>query len=123
TGHSHYINSEAGLPHPHRLRALVDAGVIGVGTALTDGSQITVRRVGGPKPGRGGRGPKWGAASPPRGLGGGGGARARVCPRRARAGRETSPPASKSCLLPRTTANSPPAPSLPRSPRAASAAS
>src|SRR5262249_39536030 len=33
TGHSHYINSEAGLAHLHRLRALVDAVGIGVGTA------------------------------------------------------------------------------------------
>src|SRR5262245_18219145 len=36
TGHSHYINGEAGLAHLHRLRALVDAVVIGVGTAIAD---------------------------------------------------------------------------------------
>jgi len=48
TGHSHYINGPAGLAHLHRLRALVDAVVIGVGTALADDPQLTVRRVTGP---------------------------------------------------------------------------
>jgi len=52
TGHSHYINGEAGLAHLHRLRALVDAVVIGVGTALADDPQLTVRRVTGPNPAR-----------------------------------------------------------------------
>src|SRR6266508_2821098 len=52
TGHSHYINSEAGLAHLHRLRALVDAVVIGVGTAIADDPQLTVRRVEGPSPAR-----------------------------------------------------------------------
>src|SRR5262245_41114453 len=50
TGHSHYINGPAGLAHLHRLRALVDAVVIGVGTALADDPQLTVRRVSGPQP-------------------------------------------------------------------------
>jgi diaminohydroxyphosphoribosylaminopyrimidine deaminase/5-amino-6-(5-phosphoribosylamino)uracil reductase len=50
TGHSHYINGEAGLAHLHRLRALVDAVVVGVGTALADDPQLTVRRVSGPDP-------------------------------------------------------------------------
>jgi riboflavin-specific deaminase-like protein len=50
TGHSHYINGEAGLAHLHRLRALVDAVVIGVGTAIADDPQLTVRRVEGPSP-------------------------------------------------------------------------
>src|SRR5262245_58098331 len=45
TGHSHYINSETGLAHLHRLRALVDAVVIGVGTAIADDPLLTVRRV------------------------------------------------------------------------------
>ena len=36
TGHSHYINGAAGLAHLHRLRALVDAVVVGIGTALMD---------------------------------------------------------------------------------------
>lgn len=51
-GHSHYINGPAGLAHLHRLRALVDAVVIGVGTALADDPQLTVRRVIGPQPAR-----------------------------------------------------------------------
>jgi diaminohydroxyphosphoribosylaminopyrimidine deaminase/5-amino-6-(5-phosphoribosylamino)uracil reductase len=50
TGHSHYINGPAGLDHLHRLRALVDAVVIGIGTALADDPQLTVRRVPGPQP-------------------------------------------------------------------------
>jgi riboflavin-specific deaminase-like protein len=52
SGHSHYINGPAGLAHLHRLRALVDAVVIGVGTALADDPQLTVRRVLGPQPAR-----------------------------------------------------------------------
>lgn len=52
SGHSHYINGPAGLAHLHRLRALVDAVVIGVGTALADDPQLTVRRVPGPQPAR-----------------------------------------------------------------------
>jgi riboflavin-specific deaminase-like protein len=50
TGHSKYINGVAGLAHLHRLRALVDAVVVGVGTALADDPQLTVRRVAGPSP-------------------------------------------------------------------------
>lgn len=52
TGHSHYINGPAGLAHLHRLRALVDAVVVGVGTAIADDPQLTVRRVAGPNPAR-----------------------------------------------------------------------
>ncbi len=52
TGHSKYINGPAGLTHLHRLRALVDAVVVGVGTALADDPQLTVRRVAGPQPAR-----------------------------------------------------------------------
>src|SRR5262245_37114019 len=52
SGHSHYINSESGLIHLHRLRALVDAVVIGVGTAIADDPRLTVRRVKGPNPAR-----------------------------------------------------------------------
>lgn len=51
-GHSKYINGCEGLDHLHRLRALVDAVVIGVGTALADDPQLTVRRVSGPNPAR-----------------------------------------------------------------------
>lgn len=52
SGHSHYINGAEGLAHLHRLRALVDAVVIGVGTAVADNPQLTVRRVAGPNPAR-----------------------------------------------------------------------
>jgi diaminohydroxyphosphoribosylaminopyrimidine deaminase / 5-amino-6-(5-phosphoribosylamino)uracil reductase len=52
SGHSKYINGPAGLTHLHQLRALVDAVVIGVGTALADDPQLTVRRVEGPHPAR-----------------------------------------------------------------------
>src|SRR5690606_38478081 len=44
-GHSHYINGPAGLAHLHRLRALVDAVIVGIGTAIADDPQLTVRRV------------------------------------------------------------------------------
>ncbi len=52
SGDSHYINGAAGLAHLHRLRALVDAVLIGVGTAAMDDPQLTVRRVSGPSPAR-----------------------------------------------------------------------
>ena len=52
TGHSHYINTAEGLTHLHRLRAFVDAVVVGIGTALADDPQLTVRRVEGPNPAR-----------------------------------------------------------------------
>ena len=52
SGHSHYINGPDGLAHLHRLRALVDAVVIGIGTVLADDPQLTVRRVSGPHPAR-----------------------------------------------------------------------
>jgi diaminohydroxyphosphoribosylaminopyrimidine deaminase/5-amino-6-(5-phosphoribosylamino)uracil reductase len=52
SGHSHYINGEDGLAHLHRLRALMDAVVVGIGTVLADDPQLTVRRVSGPSPAR-----------------------------------------------------------------------
>jgi riboflavin-specific deaminase-like protein len=52
TGHSKYINGPAGLDHLHRLRALVDAVLVGVRTAIADDPQLTVRRVAGPSPAR-----------------------------------------------------------------------
>jgi riboflavin-specific deaminase-like protein len=52
SGHSRYINGAGGLAHLHRLRALVDAVVIGVGTAILDDPLLTVRRVEGPSPAR-----------------------------------------------------------------------
>ena len=52
SGDSKYINGAEGLAHLHRLRALVDAVLIGVGTAQMDDPQLTVRRVSGPSPAR-----------------------------------------------------------------------
>src|SRR4030088_1031488 len=52
SGDSRYINGAEGLAHLHRLRALVDAVLIGVGTASMDDPQLTVRRVSGPSPAR-----------------------------------------------------------------------
>ncbi|HEX5846826.1 MAG TPA: RibD family protein [Rhodoplanes sp.] len=51
-GRREFINGSEGLAHLHRLRALVDAVVIGIGTALADDPQLTVRRVAGPNPAR-----------------------------------------------------------------------
>lgn len=45
TGHSHYINGKAAIAHLHRLRALVDAVVVGVGTVIADDPQLTVRHA------------------------------------------------------------------------------
>ena len=52
TGASRWINGHAALDHLHRLRASVDAVVIGVGTALADDPLLTVRRVAGRQPAR-----------------------------------------------------------------------
>jgi diaminohydroxyphosphoribosylaminopyrimidine deaminase/5-amino-6-(5-phosphoribosylamino)uracil reductase len=52
TGHSHYINGPQAIDHLHRLRALVDAVVVGIGTVLADDPQLTVRRIAGPHPAR-----------------------------------------------------------------------
>ena len=52
SGHSHYINGMAAIVHLHRLRALVDGVVIGIGTALADDPQLTVRHVAGASPAR-----------------------------------------------------------------------
>ena len=50
TGASKYINGSGALHHLHRLRAAVDAVVIGVGTAIADDPQLTTRLVEGPSP-------------------------------------------------------------------------
>ena len=47
-GHSRYINGEQSLTYLHRLRALSDAVVIGVGTAIADAPRLTTRHVAGP---------------------------------------------------------------------------
>ncbi|MEI8399353.1 MAG: RibD family protein [Alcaligenaceae bacterium] len=52
TGHSKYINGAPGLAHLHRLRAVVDAVVVGVGTAIADNPRLNVRLVAGPHPTR-----------------------------------------------------------------------
>ena len=49
-GDSWYINGRAARAHLHRLRALVDAVVIGAGTADEDRPQLTVRHVSGADP-------------------------------------------------------------------------
>ncbi|WP_241503832.1 RibD family protein [Ferruginivarius sediminum] len=50
SGHSHYVTGETNRDHLHRLRALVDAVVVGAGTVAADDPQLTVRRVKGPNP-------------------------------------------------------------------------
>jgi len=52
SGQSRYINGPAAIVHLHRLRALVDAVVVGIGTVTADDPQLTVRRVEGPSPAR-----------------------------------------------------------------------
>jgi riboflavin-specific deaminase-like protein len=52
SGDSKYINGAAALDHLHRVRAHVDAVVVGVGTVAADDPQLTVRRVGGRSPAR-----------------------------------------------------------------------
>ena len=52
TGESRWINGEAALDHLHRLRANVDAVVVGIGTAEDDDPCLTVRRVTGRSPAR-----------------------------------------------------------------------
>ena len=52
TGKSRYINGPEAIRHLHRLRALVDAVVVGVGTVIADDPQLNVREVEGPCPAR-----------------------------------------------------------------------
>jgi diaminohydroxyphosphoribosylaminopyrimidine deaminase/5-amino-6-(5-phosphoribosylamino)uracil reductase len=52
SGDSCYVNGREGLVHVHRLRALVDAVVVGVGTAVADDPLLTVRYVEGASPAR-----------------------------------------------------------------------
>jgi diaminohydroxyphosphoribosylaminopyrimidine deaminase/5-amino-6-(5-phosphoribosylamino)uracil reductase len=51
-GASRWINRDCALDHVHRLRANVDAVVIGAGTVLADDPFLTVRRVPGRHPAR-----------------------------------------------------------------------
>jgi diaminohydroxyphosphoribosylaminopyrimidine deaminase/5-amino-6-(5-phosphoribosylamino)uracil reductase len=52
TGKSRWINGPQAIGHLHRLRALVDAVVVGVGTVIADDPQLTVRVVVGRNPAR-----------------------------------------------------------------------
>lgn len=52
TGESRWINKDAALDHVHRLRAAVDAVVVGVGTVQADDPILNVRRVTGRNPAR-----------------------------------------------------------------------
>lgn len=49
-GHSHYVTGPADIRRLHRLRALVDAVVVGAGTVHADDPRLTVREVEGPNP-------------------------------------------------------------------------
>ena len=50
SGHSHYINGPDDIRRLHRLRALVDAVVVGAGTVEADDPRLTVREVPGDNP-------------------------------------------------------------------------
>jgi len=50
SGHSHYVTGPEDIRRLHRVRALVDAVVVGVGTAIADDPRLTVRAVEGPNP-------------------------------------------------------------------------
>lgn len=50
SGHSHYVTGPADIRRLHRLRALVDAVVVGAGTVDSDNPRLTVREVAGENP-------------------------------------------------------------------------
>lgn len=50
TGASRYINRSGALDHLHKVRAHVDAVVVGIGTVLADDPLLNVRRVPGAHP-------------------------------------------------------------------------
>ncbi|MGC5780578.1 RibD family protein [Methylobacterium sp. NFXW15] len=52
SGDSKYINLCPALDHLHRIRARVDAVIVGIGTVLADDPLLTVRRVEGANPAR-----------------------------------------------------------------------
>jgi riboflavin-specific deaminase-like protein len=49
-GCSHYVTGKASRVHLHRLRALVDAIIVGAGTVIADDPRLTVRHVKGDDP-------------------------------------------------------------------------
>ena len=49
-GHSHYVTGRADILRLHRLRALVDAVVVGAGTVAADNPRLTVRDIEGENP-------------------------------------------------------------------------
>lgn len=50
SGHSHYITGPADIIRLHRLRAIVDAVLVGAGTIESDDPRLTVRKVEGDNP-------------------------------------------------------------------------
>jgi diaminohydroxyphosphoribosylaminopyrimidine deaminase/5-amino-6-(5-phosphoribosylamino)uracil reductase len=52
SGESKWINGQAALVHVHRVRAAVDAIVVGVGTVAADDPHLNVRHVAGRNPAR-----------------------------------------------------------------------
>src|SRR5690606_8733957 len=52
TGHAEFVTGPEDREYLHRLRALVDAVVVGVGTVVADDCRLTVRAVPGPHPER-----------------------------------------------------------------------
>ena len=50
TGHSHYITGPADITRLHRLRAIVDAVVVGAETISADNPLLTVRKIQGDNP-------------------------------------------------------------------------
>ena len=52
SGESKYISGSQALDHVHRLRADVEAVIVGIGTVLADDPLLTVRRVPGRSPAR-----------------------------------------------------------------------
>ena len=45
SGHSHFVTGAADILHLHRIRALVDAVVVGANTVAADNPHLTVRKV------------------------------------------------------------------------------